>query len=252
MAIVHHYIQRAECTPAKQHALELLNRTGPDGEMTSYELSEFYQQLSRIMIYLGEYRAAVRAAECCIENSARSGAESSQPAQILCRAYLLTGNVENAGEMIDKALRHLHDTEDPGNGIWYLFKSAFYFVQNMNKESLHLLTSEEQHFNSSLPLKTFAKLFELINILEIGDLQWFEYKAESYRKRLERISIVETERLKQLYGLLKILANKVFPDFSYSPEKVTESLSLFDSHAAKWDPLGYEVIDLGSWIRKKM
>jgi hypothetical protein len=252
MAIVHHYIQKKEYAQANLYARELFNSTRIQGDMTAYELSEFFQQLSRIMLFLGENKAAIQAAECCIENSARGGVEVTPSAQILFRAYLLSGDMEKAGEVIEKALRYLHDSRDPNGGIWYLFKSAFFFIQNMFKESHHLLILQETHFNNSLPQKTFAKFFELINILELGDLQWFEYKAESFRKRMERISIKETERIKQLYSLLKILANRAFPDYTFDSDKISLSLALFDSHLIQWDPLGYEVINLGDWIRKRL
>jgi hypothetical protein len=252
MAVVHHYIQQKEYAQANKYARELLNNSGLRREMTTYEMSEFYQQLSRIMLFLGENRATIQAAECCIENSARSGVEVEPSSQMLFRAYLLTGNIEKAGEVADKALRYLHDSGDPNGGIWYLFKSVFFFMQNMFKESYHILISQEQHFNNSLPQKTFAKFFELIDILEMGDLQWFEYKAESFRKRMERISIKELERIKQLYYLLKIHANMAFPDYNHSSDKGSQSNVMFDSHLVKWDPLGYEVINLGEWIRKKL
>jgi hypothetical protein len=252
MAIVHYFIQRKEYSEANKHALELLNSTRLRGDMTTYELSEFYQQLSRIMIFLGENMAAIQAAGCCLENSVRGGVEVTPSSQMLFRAYLFSGNIKKAGEIADKALKYLDNSGDPNGGIWYLFKSAFFFIQNMFKESHQILVSQEQHFNGNLPQKTFAKFFELINILELGDLQWFEYKAESFRKRMERIDLKEMDRIKQLYDLLKIAANKSFTDFRYSSDRFSPSLAFFDSHPTQWDPLGYEVINLGDWIRKQI
>ncbi len=254
MGIIHHHIQQKEYAQAGKYARELLNNSGLRGEMTAYELSEFNQQISRIMLFLGENKAAIQAAECCIENSARSGVEVTPSSQILFRAYLLTGNREKAANVLDKALRYLHDSGDTNRGTWYLFKSAFYFVQDMFRESHQILISQEQHFNNNLPLKTFAKFFELIDILELGDLQWFEYKAESFRKRMERINIQELERIRLLYNQLKILANKAFPDYSSATDKGSLSLALsqFDAHPVRWDPLGCEVIDLSEWIKIKL
>jgi hypothetical protein len=252
MAIVHHYIQIRDYAQANLHAHELLNNTRLKGDMTAYELSEFYQQLSRIMLFLGENRASIQAAECSIENLAMGGVQATPSAQMLYRGYLLSGNFEKAGEICDKALRYLADSGSTNGGIWYLFKSAYFFIQGMFKESHQVLISQEQHFSNSLPQKTYAKLFELIDILEQGDLQWFEYKAESFRKRMERISIKETDRIKQLYDLLKIAANKAFPDYRYSSDRISPSLAFYDSHPIQWDPLGYEVINLGEWIRRKL
>jgi hypothetical protein len=252
MAIVHHYIQKRDYRQAYLYGSELLNNTRLKGDMTGYELSEFYQQLSRIMLFLGENMAAIQAAESCIENSSRGGAEVAPSAQMLFRANLLAGNMDKAGEISDRALRYLNNTGDPNGGIWYLFKAAFYFMQGKFKESHQVLISQEQHFSNSLPQKTFAKFFELIDILELGDLQWFEYKAESFRKRMERISIKETERIKQLYNLLKILTKRAFPDYSFSSDKIFLFLDLFDSQPVQWDPLGYEVINLGEWMRTRL
>jgi hypothetical protein len=241
-----------EYTRANQYACELLNSTRLKGDMTAYEVNEFYQQLSRIMLFLGENKAAIQAAECCVENSAMGGMEATPSAQMLFRGCLLSGNFEKAGEICDRALRYLDDSGSTNGGIWYLFKSAFFFKQGMFKESHQVLISQEQHFSNSLPQKTFAKLFELIDILELGDLQWFEYKAESFRKRMERINIKETDRIKQLYDLLKIAANKAFPDYRFSSDKLSLSLAFYDSHPIQWDPLGYEVINLGEWIRSRL
>jgi hypothetical protein len=252
MAIVHHYIQMKEYAQAKLHARELLNNSRLKADMTAYELSEFYQQLSRIMLFLGENREAIQAAECCIENLAMGGVQGMTSAQMLYRGYLLSGNIERAGEVCDKSIRYLVDSDSTNGGIWYLFKSVFFFIQGMFKESHQVLISQEQHFGNSLAQKTFAKLFELIDILELGDLQWFEYKAESFRKRMERINIKETERIKQLYDLLKIAANQSFPDYRFSSDKISLSLAFYDSHPIQWDPLGFEVINLGEWIRNKI
>lgn len=253
MAIIHHYIQKKEYDTARQLAGELLEKTWNTAALNSaFERNEFFLQLARIFVYLGEFMLAIRAAEGCMETSARGGAEVTPSSQMLFRAYLLSGNITKAGEVADRALKYLHDSGDSNGGIWYLFKSAFFFIQNMFRESHQVLISQEQHFTGSLPQKTFAKFLELIDILEQGDLQWFEYKAESFRKRLERIHIYETDRLKQLYDLLKIVAHKAFPDFRFSADKIAVSLASFDSHPIQWDPLGYEVINLGEWIRKKL
>ena len=68
---------------------------------------------------------------------------------------------------------------------------------------------------------------------------------------MERINLKEMDRLKQLYDLLKIAANKSFPDYR-SSDKISPSLACLDSHPVEWDPLGYEVINLGEWIRNKI
>ena len=127
----------------------MLNSTQLMGDMTAYEMNEFYLQLSRIMLFLGEHKAAIHAAECCIENFSRGGVEVTPSSQLLFRAYLLSGNIDKAGEVADKAIRYLSDSGDPNGGIWYLFKSAFFFIKNMFRESHQVLISQEQHFNGS-------------------------------------------------------------------------------------------------------
>lgn len=64
--------------------------------------------------------------------------------------------------------------------------------------------------NDGTHLNLSAKLFELLNILELEDYDWFEYKIQAYRKRLERFGIQKIQRIKMLYDLLCTLRRTTY------------------------------------------
>jgi pentatricopeptide repeat protein len=253
LAIIHHYIQNQENEHARCCALYLFNKSLVNNDMSSaFEKSEFYLQLSRILTYLKEPNDAVQAAKKCIEYLPHGIPEVSLPFQMLIRGYMRVGNLEKAMEVADRALKHENGHPDSRNNIWYLFKAGIFFTMKKYRESNQILIAHDQHFGDNILQKTFYLLYELINIIELGDFYWFDYKFDSFRKRIQRLTIKENDRIRYLYDLLNLFKRYNFQYRGNLSGQVAIPVVTRHSLSSVWDPLGVEVIDIEEWVLNKM
>jgi hypothetical protein len=204
------------------------------------------------LIYLNEPKDAVQAAACCIENLPRGIPEVSLPFQMLIRGYLRLNNLGKAMEVADRALKHDNGQPDSRFNIWYLFKAAILLSLKKFKESNQVLISHDQHFGDNMLQKTFYLLYELVNIFELGDFYWFDYKFESFRKRIQRLTIKEIERIRYLYDLLNLLKRNNSHFRNDALDHTSGHFLTPHDLSASWDPLGFEVINIEEWFRNKM
>ena len=167
------------------------------------------------------------------------------PFQLLFRSYLRLNEFDNAANTIENAFAS-HQNQNSGYfSIWYLFKAGMLFLENRYNDAYHLLIANEQTFNANISQKTFAMLFELVNLLETGDFHWFDYKYESFRKRLQRYTLSDADRLFQLYQMVSIVKRN---KYQYKIDNASIANSFRKCSNCVWDPLGNEIINLSDWI----
>lgn len=250
MGIIHYYIQQQDHLRAGKASIELLNKTAIRSEMPSAEeRSEFYLQMSRIFMHLGDPFHAIHAAKYCINDMPAGISAASLPHQMLLRGYLLLKDMDAASEIVDKAFESLKTMASNYFSIWYLFRAGVLFLQKKYKEASQMLISHEQNFNTNISQKTFAMLFELVNILETGDMHWFDYKFESFRKRLQRYTLKDSDRIRYIYQMVSLVKRN---NYQYNLERSSIADSFQKVTTIAWDPLGYEIIDLSDWIKSRI
>lgn len=136
---------------------------------------------------------------------------------------------------------------------WSLLKSGLLFMQNKFRESNTWLLSHENLLNEKSHTILWAKLLELLNILEMQDYDWFEYKLESFRKRLRRCGMQSMERIWILYQLFNSLRKY---DYNYKTTFLDEqtNLAILQSkdQSLGWDPMSYELMDTSKWFMAKL
>ena len=235
LAIIHYYFQKQDYEHARCCALYLLHKSLVTNDMSSaFEKSEFYLQLSRILTYLKEPNDAVQAAKKCIEYLPRGVPEISLPFQMLFRGYIRMSNLEKAMEVADR------------------FKAGVFFSMKKYRESNQILIAHDQNFGDNMLQKTYYLMYELINIIELGDFYWFDYKFDSFRKRIQRLTNKETDRIRYLYDLLNLLKRYNFQNRNNIPGQADIPVITRHSASSVWDPLGFEVIDIEEWVLHKM
>jgi len=253
LALIHYYIQKQEYDQARCCSIFLLHKSLANNDMSSaFEKSEFYLQLSRILIYLKEPNDAIQAARSCIENLPPGIPEFSLPFQMLLRGYLRVNNLEKAMEITDRALKFSNGQHNSSFNIWYLFKSNIFFCLKRYRESNQVLITNDQGFGDNILQRTYHLLYEMVNIIELGDLYWFEYKFDSFRKRIQRLQIREADRIRYLYDLLNLLKKNMYHLEKVTREQRENPVPAKYSPSTAWDPLGFEVINIEEWLLNKL
>ncbi|HYG38771.1 MAG TPA: hypothetical protein VD908_09135 [Cytophagales bacterium] len=253
MAIIHYYIQEDDLLKARHASSNLVKKLKNEPDHTSgYEVTEFYLQFSRILIFLQETEDAIWTAEKALENQDENRSETLPGLEMVFLAYLRSNNLCKAEKIIDTAAKIRNDHMVKLKDVWYLYKASLLFSQKKYRESAKWLVSNENMLNDKSSLKLSSKLFELINILEMEDYEWFEYKLEAYRKRLQRFGAKRIERINLFFRLLIALCKNNY-DYNLTAIKEQIILKRFQSSdkAISWDPLGHEVINLAEWFISK-
>ncbi len=155
-------------------------------------------------------------------------------------------------EITDRALKFSKGQHSSRFNIWYLFKSNIYFYLKRYRESNQVLITNDQGFGDNILQRTYHLLYEMVNIIELGDFYWFEYKFDSFRKRIQRLQIREADRIRYLYDLLNLLKKNMYHLKKVSGEQPENPVTARCSTSAAWDPLGFEVINIEEWLLNKL
>ena len=251
MALICHYKHRGKLELAKSSALAFLSEATDHMTMIDeQEKAVFYLQLAQILIGSREPQEAIWPAQQAVRLAHDHRSQVLTALQALFRAYFQTCDWKQAEEVWQRACQEkLRDEEA---GVWFFLKSCLLFIKREYKASTQCLLSHEHMIHHKSELMLWAKLLELLNILEVKDFDWFEFKLESFRKRLRRFGYQNRERIRLLFQLFNSLKRN---DYNYQATRLYEQTNLAllgdDNITHGRDPLSYELINVYDWFISK-
>lgn len=250
MALIRHYTQEKDYRNARNCTSKLLDKVNKNLHIISVtEQADFHLQCARISIYSGEPQEAIKPAQLAVRLFHESKQDMLTAMEVLFFAYFQNSNWRKAEELTNRVYKANEMPNEEVAGIWGLLKSSLLFKQNKFRESNTWLLSHEHLLNEKSPIFLWTKLLELLNILEIQDYDWFEYRLESLRKRLRRWRIQSVERIWLLFQLLNSLRKY---DYNYQRTLLHEQENLAvlqcKDQPLGWDPLSYELINISEWF----
>lgn len=136
---------------------------------------------------------------------------------------------------------------------WKFFAATLLFIHGRYKESTSTLNTYALFKKDEVELTLGSKILELLNIIELQDYDWFDFKIENFRKSLSTNKSRHPTRVKHIYQLFKTLVKYEF-DFSAVLPMIKGTLlpaALAESTENSWDPLSYEIINVDQWIISK-
>ena len=133
---------------------------------------------------------------------------------------------------------------------WNLLKGALCFSKGNYKEVNRCL-GQLPRFRD-VRWQVSARLLEILTILEIEDYDWYEFKFESFRKKITAVGSKIDHRISVIYQVLYSLI-KVNFDYRLLWELEQEHINqLCSNHKDyRWNPMGYELINLAQWLKLK-
>ncbi len=138
------------------------------------------------------------------------------------------------------------------NPLTYLFQAALHFRLEENKEVTKYIHKAETFKSKNAQLSIALKWLELINILELKDYDWFEFRFDTFRKKLFSVNREQNQRWYALYDVLRTLRRE---DYNYQKALKLEETKLTNLHCdhneLRWIPQGLEVIDIAQWFVSK-
>ena len=247
MALVCCHQQAGNLTLAKSLAFNLLSDSPPCLEMLDeQEKTALYLQVAQILIGLREPQNAIQPAKQAVRCAQNNRTRILTALQTLFRAHFQVGNWQQAEAVWCQARQEQFQDCKEEAGAWFFLKSCLLSIQHKYQESTRYLLSHEDTIDRQSELILWAKLLELTNILEVADFDWFEFKLESFRKRLSRSSCSSQDRILLLFRLFNSLKRH---DYNYRTTRLCEHTLLAllgddrTTSACQWNPLSYELIN---------
>lgn len=231
-------------------------------ELLDYLLSEkilysrqkeahLYRMLFVISMHQHEYvRAMEYASESC-ELLDFDCQEYMVSRDYLFLAYLRNGLYDEA-EKIYRLVEKRSKTDNCLSNKWSLNYAALKFYQGKFDEvKIHLNLWKNN--NSKEAIWDLAPRFlELLTILELKDFDWYTYRLECLRKKISNGRLCIPERARMVYNLFHSVIKTHFCfDKLVQLEKNSILKLTSQDPEYRWDPTGFELINIPEWLIHK-
>ncbi len=245
MAIIEHYFGEHNFQAAKSFTMHLIKYIKSEPVLdSSAKKAEVYLKLAESYIQLGEYDRAVNPANKALSLYTAGQREYLGALRVLFFANFRNGDFNDAGHVVNLATNHEHQTSQFSQK-WLLYQAALKFSMGEHREVGKKLNCVRQLNRADTAWCMGHRLLELLNILELQDYDWFEYKIESFRKKLFSVKSGICSRLPKIYVLLKTL---VSTNYHYHEAAEIQRDTLVVLQDCPWNPMGYELIKVDQWL----
>ena len=182
-----------------------------------------------------------------------SGFNRLQCMQFLVHAFVGKLDLEAAYKVQQAAMLHPRIKARPHLvPQWMFFKACLEFLSGEVDASFRTLNSEAYLMRQRDNWNVQFRLLELLQMAEMKDEEWMEFKIETFRKFLVRNKKQDMPRARAAMEILVNLWRKSF-DFDQLSEKSLKLLNkcLEEDKGYEWDPLGPELVRFDRWVQNK-
>ena len=231
---------------------ELLHLIDNNPQIASiYHIRLVKLEIANMLIHLGRNKKAIlyarEALACKIQ-----GRAYLVPLEILYFGHFRRMELDEASGIVKKANRQTNRNQDIDCNVkWTLYEAYIAFAKGHYAESLSLLNTNYVISRGQTELALAVRTLELMNMIEINDSDWLEFKIENYRKILQRNKLGNLTRYAIIYKIFNTLV-KSNCDFVITKTKELQALKKLEAIEGtyQWDAMGYEVINFEHWFTK--
>lgn len=213
-----------------------------------------YLQTAIILMQLNRPEEASQYALNAMRNFKKGMLNELQAIEVLFYAYYRAGDYKKAMDTYNKATEHAkYRANKLIPAKWDFFKANLYFSMGNFKEASELLIRYSELMRDRAGWLLGHKVLELMCMIELDDMYIMDYRAESFRKLLQR---QKDENIARTKAILKILETfiKTGNSFKKTAEAEKERLALLREGAGDyaWDPIGFELVRFDTWFDSKL
>lgn len=252
LALLRNSYHKKEFSKAKGYALELLEFLQAEPLIRSKSrLANVYLNLAKILINLKDHSQSIAAANKALPLLSQKTLEQLQALEVSFFAHFRSGKLIEAELICQKAVYHPQLSEFLKRR-WSMLHAALKFSQNHFQIVNQTINRHGYHKNDGESRLLGQRLLEMLNILELEDYDWFEFKLESFRKKVAHLKFDTSIRIKMIYQLFKGLLKSNF-NYWEAINAEQESFNLLNGNNLdlNWDPMGHELINVRDWIMVK-
>lgn len=207
--------------------------------------------LTEIYLNLGNYEEAEKYATLTHTHLLPYFPQFQEALSVVFFAYLRNGHYQEAETIYKQAISQSGISQIHKNK-WILLRGALDFYQKKYKNVYGTIAQCDMKYINDSDWCLSPRFLELLSILELGDYEWYEFRLDCYRKKLAKLKMHVTDRMRIVFGLLQSL---VKVNFNYD-QLIKSEYGLFEvlrkpSPTLYWNPVGHELVNIPHWIYSK-
>lgn len=236
---------------AYQYALDYLKLVESSPAISSEtRIGTANLQIASIAISNGKYLEAKHYATVARNKFIAGLFNELQAIEVIFLAAFHAREYEEAERFVGVAVQH---PKYKANKIvpakWEYFKANLNFVNGQYNDAAVMLMKETELTKDKAGWLMGYRIMELMCAIEQDDLDIFDYRAESFKKLLQRQKLDDVERPRLI---LKVLGtfHKTGGDIKKTLQEEAENLNILKQGKDKyvWDPMGFELIRFDTWL----
>lgn len=209
-------------------------------------------EMAKILIHLTDFKSAIVHASKAQYYILPGTAGELYILEKLFYAYFYNKQFQDADDTLTKVfnnhqLKINHDLLKK----WLFFKAALKFIAGDHKESIRFLNSYSYVMKGKFGIMSEYRILELLNLLELENLDQFEYKLECFRRSIYRANV--KNRFYLTYRILNSIKNSDY-NFRIMYRKEEENIDLLKKAEGNFsrDHFGFELITVDEWLDQKI
>jgi hypothetical protein len=182
-----------------------------------------------------------------------AGFNRLQGLQFLALAEMAGQDYSGAMQTIGKAMAHPRiEVREHFLPRWLYIKACGEFLTSDTDSAFKTLNQNGYLMKQQDEWNIQYRLLEMLQLIEMGDEEWLDFKLDATRKFLTRHKNLDTARVRAAIDLISNLLRKEL-DFSGISEKNHKLLKLCleESNGYEWNPTGAEIVRFDRWVQNK-
>lgn len=179
--------------------------------------------------------------------------------RLTCLQYLVlsevaAGNQQTALNYIDLALVHPRiNKREPLLPRWLYMKACVEFLNKDVDSSFKTLNKDGYLLKQQDEWNVQFRLLEMIQLIEMRDEEWLDFKLDATRKFLTRHKKLNRPRIQVAIDLIGNLHRKNldYTEISNANLELLEAC-LIERKGYEWNPAGSEIVRFDKWIESKL
>lgn len=206
------------------------------------------------LLKLRQYEEADQHFQTATELFRSGGLNQLNSFELLMKTQLAQPRITNAGRTLERALAHPILTRSPQKqSVWTYYSACVKLLSGDPSAAMSMLNSTVEVTKGKDEHSVQFRILEIMTMIELGDLDWIEFKYDTLRKFLARNRKLSTTRVKASLVIISSLMRKGFDLSKISKSAKVELQHLInESETYEWYPDGAELVRFDEWVQRKL
>ncbi len=209
-------------------------------------------QLAILAVYLRRKDEGVAYIDEAIQLFGERSANLLRALNVKFILYLIGNDFSGMEEVLKLSRNNANIKNDYQHKVIFTVRRiTLEFCRGKFEECIYLINKYSGLIKDKRGWQIGIKILEIMCIVELKNIDWYDYRIKSLQRIIQREKLLKNERLNAICSFL--IENKVLL-FQRSIPKNIDSISqsrIMSSGLPAWDPLSFELLDFADWARRR-